>query len=139
MVRSARLRASRTMAVLVAILRGAAPRLLKDEDFAGGGEDFLRHSGLAQGPPRDGEGRLPLALRLALAAAGLVDLDRDGQGFHAAAVARAADRGGAEIVEADRDARVGVGGADRIGGIEPDPAQIRHEGFGPGVAGLLVD
>src|SRR6185436_15426535 len=47
---------------------------------------------------------LRLRLRLALPPAGLVHLDRDRQRFHAAAVAGAAHRRRAEIVEPDGDA-----------------------------------
>src|SRR5579859_1962110 len=68
----------------------------------------------------------------------LVDLDRNRQRFVAAAVAGAAHRSGAEVIKADRDAGMGVGGADGIRRIEPDPAEIGHEGLGPGVAGLLM-
>ena len=32
---------------------------------------------------------------------------------------------------------MGVGGAKSIGRIESDPAELGHEGFHPGVAGLL--
>src|ERR1700689_4882404 len=84
----------------------------------------------------------PRRLRLALPLAGpsdLLDLDLDGQGFRAAAVAGAAHGGRAEIIETDGDTGMGVGAADGIGRIEADPAEIRHEGFGPGVTGLLVD
>src|SRR6202158_790760 len=79
-----------------------------------------------------------LRLRLALPP-GLIDLDRDRQRFHAAAIAGAAHRRGAEIVEADGDTGVRVGGADAVCRIEPDPAEIRHECLRPGVAGLLID
>src|SRR5216684_3641022 len=80
-----------------------------------------------------------LALRLPLPPAGLIDLDRDRQRFHAAAVAGAAHRRGAEIIEADGDAGMRVGGADGVRRIEPDPAEIRHERLRPGMAGLLID
>ncbi|KTT92403.1 hypothetical protein NS44R_14560, partial [Mammaliicoccus sciuri] len=49
-----------------------------------------------------------------------------------------ASRRGAEIVETDGDTGMGVGGADAVGGVEADPAEVGHEGLGPGVAGLLV-
>src|SRR5712664_116194 len=78
--------------------------------------------------------RLPLALP-----SGLIDLDRYRQGFHAAAIAGAAHRRGTEIIEADGDAGMRVGGADAVCRIEPDPAEIRHERLRPGVAGLLID
>src|SRR5579863_5874599 len=93
-------------------------------------------------------GRLPTtpnswvhASRLALpltVPAGLIDLDRNRQRFVAAAISRAAHWRGAEIIETDGDAGVGVGGADRIRRVEPDPAEIGHVSFGPGVAGLLM-
>src|ERR1700687_3436432 len=79
-----------------------------------------------------------LRLRLALPP-GLIDLDRDRQRFHAAAIAGAAHRRGAEIIEADGDAGVRVGGADAVCRIEPDPAEIGYERLHPGVAGLLID
>src|SRR5258708_32117656 len=69
---------------------------------------------------------------------GLIDLDRDRRGLIAAAIAGAADRRRAEVIEPDGDAGMGVGGADAVGWIEPDPAQVRHEGLRPGVAGRLV-
>src|ERR1700692_214738 len=64
-------------------------------------------------------------------------MDADRQSLRAAAVAHAPYRRGAEMVEADRNARMGIGGTDAVGGIERDPAEIRHEGLRPGVAGLL--
>src|SRR5258708_11080018 len=79
-----------------------------------------------------------LALPLALPP-GLIDLDVNRQRFHAAAVAGAAHRGCAEIIQPDGDAGVRVGGADAVCRIEPDPAEIRHERLRPGVAGLLID
>src|SRR5579871_6273467 len=85
-----------------------------------------------QGVSRSGL-RLPLALP-----AGLIDLDRNRQRLGAAAVAGAADGSGAEIIEAEGDAGMGVGGANRIRRIEGHPTEIRHEGFGPGVPGGLV-
>src|SRR5258708_6521046 len=87
---------------------------------------------------RERRSQLRLALPLT-GPAGLLDLDRHGQRLHPAAIAGAAHRCGAEIVEADGDAGMRVGGADAVRGIEPDPAEIGHEGFRPGVAGLLVD
>ena len=72
-------------------------------------------------------------------AARLVDPDLHGQRLAAAAVARAAHRRGAEIIEADRDPHIGVGRADAVGRIEADPAEVATIGFGPGVAGVLLD
>ena len=56
----------------------------------------------------------------------------------AAALAAAAHRRRAEIVQPDRDADMGVGRANAVGGVEGDPAEIGHEQLGPGVAGLLL-
>ena len=56
----------------------------------------------------------------------------------AAAIAGAAHRRRAEIVEPDRDADMGVGRADAVGRIERDPAEVGDIGLGPGVAGVLV-
>ena len=71
-------------------------------------------------------------------AADLVDAHRDIERLAAAAIAAAAHRRRAEIIEADRDAHMGVGRADAVGGVEGDPAEIGHESLGPGVAGLLL-
>ena len=81
-----------------------------------------------------------IALRLPLSRPpGLVDLDRNRQRLGAAAVAGAAHGGGAEIIEPDGDAGVGIGGADAVRRIEPDPAEAGHERLRPGVAGRLID
>src|SRR5262245_55893031 len=72
-------------------------------------------------------------------ARGLLDPDLHGQRLVAAAVAGAAHRRRAQIVEADRDPHIGVGRAHAIGRIERDPAQIRHVGLGPGMARALID
>src|ERR1700730_16576284 len=69
----------------------------------------------------------------ATAPGGRIDLDLAGQRLAAAAVAGAAHRGGAEIVEADGDAGVRIGGADGVGGIEHGTHQRRHERLGPGM------
>src|SRR5277367_1676594 len=66
----------------------------------------LRHSRLA----------LPLSRP-----AGLIDPDRDRQGLRTTAVAGAAHRCCAEIIQTDRDAGMCIGGADAVGGVEPDP------------------
>src|SRR5258708_6702494 len=81
-----------------------------------------------------------LTLRLPLSRPpGLVDLDLNRQRLGAAAIAGAAHGGGAEIIEADGDAGMGVGGADAVRRIEPDPAKAGHERLRPGVAGRLID
>src|SRR5215470_19150035 len=68
----------------------------------------------------------------------LVDPHGDVERFRAAAVAGAANRRGAEIVEADRDPHVGVGCADAVRRVEGDPAELRHVRLGPGMAGALL-
>src|SRR3954470_14296319 len=80
-------------------------------------------------------GNAALILRLL---ARLVDADLDRHHFAATAVAGAAKRRRAEVVEPDRDPHMGIGGAQPVGGIEGDPAESGHECFGPGVAGLLL-
>ena len=75
-----------------------------------------------------------LVLRLL---ARLVDMHRHFEGFAAAAEARAAHRRGAEVIEADRHPHMGFGGADAVGRVEADPAEMLDIGFGPGVAGVL--
>src|SRR5205814_3841961 len=79
-----------------------------------------------------------LRLPLTLPAARLFDLDRHGEGFHAAAISGTAHRRPAEVVEPDGDAGMRVGGGDAVSGIETDPAEIGHERLRPGVAGLLM-
>src|SRR5262252_5862469 len=75
-------------------------------------------------------------LHLAL---GLIDHQAHGERLAAAAVAGAAHRGGAQVVEADGDADMGVGGADSVRRVERDPAEVLDMGLGPGMAGLLVN
>src|SRR5690242_4538051 len=82
-----------------------------------------------------------LLLRLALplaGTAGLFDLDRDLERLRAAAIAGAAHRGGAEVIETHGDTGMGIGRADAVRGIEPDPAEIGYEGLRPGVPGSLM-
>src|SRR4051812_27808817 len=69
----------------------------------------------------------------------LIDQHFYRQRFAAAAVAHAAHWGGTQIIEPNRDAHMGVGRGDSVGGIEGDPAEIGHEGFRPGVTGILLD
>src|SRR5882672_5177656 len=69
---------------------------------------------------------------------GLIDANKDRQGFLHPAVAGAANGCCAQIVEADRDADMGVGRTHAVGRIERDPAEGGHEGLRPGVAGVLV-
>src|ERR1700674_1023819 len=91
---------------------------------------------VANAPRNDEKSRLRLPLALP---SGVIDLDRDRQGFRAAAIAGAAHRGRAEIIQPNGDAGMRVSGADAVRRIEPDPAEIRHERLRPGVAGLLID
>ena len=81
-----------------------------------------------------GHGVAPSVLRLL---ARLVDVHRHFEGFAAAAEAGAAHRRRAEIVQADGDAHMGLGGADAVGRVEADPAEVLDIGFDPGVAGVL--
>src|SRR6186713_3309131 len=82
---------------------------------------------------------LPLGLRLRLpAAAGMVDLHRHRQRLRTAAIAGSAHGRCAEIVEPDRDADMGVGGADAVGGIEADPAETVDISLRPGMARVLM-
>src|SRR6516165_7161129 len=65
---------------------------------------------------------------------GLRDDELDRQRLAAAAVMGAAHLRRAEMIEPNGDADVPVGDADLVYGIEADPAEIVHMGFGPGVA-----
>src|SRR5262249_60775017 len=58
--------------------------------------------------------------------------------FTTAPVMSAAHRSGAQIIEADGDARVLVGGANAVRRIEADPAEIWHMNFSPGVTCLAT-
>src|SRR5258708_33143919 len=64
-------------------------------------------------------------------------MDIDRQSLRAPTVAHAPHRRGAEMVEADRYARMRIGCTKAVGGIESDPAEIGYEGFRPGVARIL--
>ncbi len=68
---------------------------------------------------------------------GLIDGDGNRQSLAAAAEARPTDGRCAQAVEPHRDAQMGVGGADFVGGIEADPAEFGHMSLGPGVTRLL--
>src|SRR5579872_4430504 len=81
--------------------------------------------------------RLPLSLALP-SSPGVVDLHRNRERLGSAAIARAAHRSCAEIIEAHRDAGMGVSCANAVGGIEGHPAELWHEGFRPGVPSLLM-
>ena len=67
----------------------------------------------------------------------LVDAHGHFQGFAAAAITRATDRRGAEVVEPDRDPHMGIGRANPVGRVKAYPAQVLDMGFSPGVASLL--
>src|SRR5262245_33702705 len=68
----------------------------------------------------------------------LLDLHVDRERLIASAVAGAACGRGAELIETDRDAHMGVGGADPVRSVEGDPAEPPDEGLGPGVAGVCA-
>src|SRR5215472_10268495 len=55
-----------------------------------------------------------------------------------AAVARPAQRGSAQGVESDGDPHMGIGGTHPVRGIESNPTEFGHEGFGPGVAAVAL-
>src|SRR5512132_4682488 len=74
----------------------------------------------------------PLALRLRLL---LHHLKADAHLLDSTAATKTADRGGAGIVEGDRQADVGVGGAAAVRRIERDPAEIVDVSFRPRMAG----
>src|SRR5215469_7637435 len=67
---------------------------------------------------------------------GLVDVDIDRKCLGAAAKAHAANRRGAEIIEAHRNARMRIGSTDAVDDVEGDPAETRNEGLRPGMAGV---
>src|SRR5438270_822816 len=68
---------------------------------------------------------------------GLVDSHLDRQDLARSAVARPAQRSGAQIVEPDCHSHMRVGCAQPFERVEPYPAEHRNESFGPGVAGGL--
>src|SRR5262245_35079637 len=68
----------------------------------------------------------------------LLDAHPDRERLAAAAVTRPAQGRSAEVIEPERGPHIGVGGAKAVGRIESDPAELRDEGFRPGVAGLLL-
>ena len=86
--------------------------------------------------PNDGEIAESALGRARQPARSLVHLDRDFERLVAGAVALAAREGGAERIEADGDAHIGVGRAGAFRRIEADPADIGNKGFGPGVVAL---
>jgi len=55
-----------------------------------------------------------------------------------ATAARAAQRRGAEVVKPDRDAHMRVRGANAVGRVESDPAELRDKRLAPGMAGILL-
>ena len=76
----------------------------------------------------------PQVLRLL---ARLIDAHSDRQRLPAATEARAAHRGGPEVVQTNRDPDMGIGSANAIRRVEADPTQVLDIGFSPGVPGLL--
>src|ERR1051326_4853941 len=62
----------------------------------------------------------------------------DAEQFAAAAIAAAADRCRAEVIEPDRDPHVRVGRRDAVRRVEAHPAELGHERLGPGVPGVLL-
>src|SRR5262249_13415583 len=68
----------------------------------------------------------------------LLDADLDRKRLADAAVTRPAQGRRAEVIEPDGDPHMGVGCAKSVGRIESNPAELGHEGFRPGVAGLLL-
>src|SRR6266478_913865 len=114
---------------------GLSPSLRAKRSNPWGGETRM-DCFVANAPRNDEDSRLRLPLPLP---SDLVDLGRHRQGFGAAAIAGAAHWRRAEIIQPDGDAGMRVGGADAVCRIEADPAEIRHECFRPGVAGLLID
>src|SRR5262249_54235583 len=68
----------------------------------------------------------------------LLDADLDRKRLADAAVTRPAQGRRAEVIEPDRDPHMGIGCAKSVGRIESDPAELGHEGFRPGMAGLLL-
>src|SRR5207302_10431570 len=94
------------------------------------------------GPPRysepPGGPAMPVGARSILVLLrGLLDRKRDGKHLAAAAVARAAQGCGAELIEPHGNAHMRVGRADFVDRIECDPAQPRNVGLGPGKLPLL--
>src|SRR5215510_3970151 len=68
----------------------------------------------------------------------LLDAHPDRERLAGAAVTRPTQGRCAQVIEPDSDPHMGVGGAKSVGRIESDPAELRDEGFRPGVAGLLL-
>src|ERR1700687_3973989 len=68
----------------------------------------------------------------------LVDMHLDRQRLARAAVARAAQGAGPEVVEPDGDPHMGIGGTEPVRRIERHPAELGHEGLGPGWARMLL-
>ncbi len=79
--------------------------------------------------------RTILTLRLV---GGLTDPDADIERLAAAAMAAAANRRGAEIIQADRDANMRIGRAHAVRRVEGNPAEAGDESLRPGVTGLLL-
>jgi hypothetical protein len=69
---------------------------------------------------------------------GLGDLEPDRHVLLGAAIVEAAHRGSAEIIEADGDTDILVGGAHAVRGVEADPAEAGHMRFRPGIAAPIA-
>src|SRR2546423_15544647 len=65
-------------------------------------------------------------------------MDVHGELLATTAEADAAQRSGPEIVEAHGYPYMGIGTADAIRRVEPDPAELRDECLRPGMAGFLL-
>src|SRR5262249_15019207 len=62
----------------------------------------------------------------------------DGHGFRRRALAHTAHRCRRPVVETHAGADIGRRGADPVRRIEPDPAEVGHEGLGPGVTSVVI-
>src|SRR5438552_3403372 len=69
---------------------------------------------------------------------GLVHSHMDAHVFRTAAPPCPANRGRPKVIEPDGDPDMSLRRADAVGRIERDPADARHVGFSPRVAGVLL-